>query len=267
VKVILYSLLFSILLFDITGCGIANKVETIPNNNTLSQCESSKPVNVLFIGNSFTFYNDLPKLFKNIACSNGINIQYDSATIGGAKFVDHASNLDTLDKINLKKWDYVILQEQSQLASFKLKDIEVQSLPFAKDLVTKIKKNNELTEIIYYATWGKLNGDKINCSYYSKVCTFKGYTEAVEEGYSVYQKHTGGKIAFVGRAWGKTTNPSSLVKTDSLFDPDGSHPSLKGSYLAALVLVSTAFSKNLVDSNYPPEINKEEALFLQKIGN
>ena len=77
-------------------------------------------MNILFIGNSYTYYNDLPALFEILANENEKDVVSSSVTFGGAKlyqFVDeeneYSAKLDQLLKDN--KYDICILQEQSIL--------------------------------------------------------------------------------------------------------------------------------------------------------
>ena len=73
---------------------------------------------MLFIGNSYTYVNNLPNLVKQIALSFGDSLIYDIITPGGATFNTNANNTQTLAKINQQQWDYVVLQAQSQEPSF-----------------------------------------------------------------------------------------------------------------------------------------------------
>tara|TARA_R110001592_G_scaffold111347_2_gene308325 strand:- start:2253 stop:2606 length:354 start_codon:yes stop_codon:yes gene_type:complete len=72
---------------------------------------------VLFIGNSYTGVNNLSLLVKNIALSMGDTMFIDSNTPGGYTLKQHSTNATTLAKINSQQWDYVVLQEQSQIPS------------------------------------------------------------------------------------------------------------------------------------------------------
>ena len=45
---------------------------------------------VLWIGNSYTYHNDVPKMVQQLASSDGKTITYDSHTNGGWSWIDHA---------------------------------------------------------------------------------------------------------------------------------------------------------------------------------
>ena len=72
-------------------------------------------VNILFLGNSYTAVNNLPQLVAKIAESNGKNVYFASSTPGGHLLLQHAENSTSLNLIKEGNWDYVVLQEQSQL--------------------------------------------------------------------------------------------------------------------------------------------------------
>ena len=63
---------------------------------------SQQTKEVLFIGNSYTNYNNLPSLIQEIALSFGDTLIHDSSTQGGAGFNFHSTNINTLNKISQK---------------------------------------------------------------------------------------------------------------------------------------------------------------------
>ena len=69
---------------------------------------SQQKKEVLFIGNSYTYVNDLPTLVEQIALTFGDTLIHDSSTPGGANFSMHSANSQTISKINQQQWDYVV---------------------------------------------------------------------------------------------------------------------------------------------------------------
>lgn len=65
---------------------------------------------VLFIGNSVTYFNDMPEIFKNIAASKGKNVSITTHTPGGTGFVNHVDDPLLYQKIRSKNYKYVIMQ-------------------------------------------------------------------------------------------------------------------------------------------------------------
>ena len=68
---------------------------------------------ILFVGNSITYFNDMPILFQDIANNKGKNVAVQQHTVGGTGFVNHVvdANLYTLFRNNV--WDAVVLQPGS----------------------------------------------------------------------------------------------------------------------------------------------------------
>ena len=111
-------------------------------------------MNVLFIGNSYTYYNDMPKLFERLAVRNDKNITVHSITKGGRKLSSYADNedpitiaLDTL--LSEQKFDICFVQEQSLLPATDF-DHFVEGLD---RVISKVRGNAD--RFILYATWGR----------------------------------------------------------------------------------------------------------------
>ena len=195
-----------------------------------------EPISVLFIGNSYTFYNDLPGLVQGFASASGCTINVQSETPPGIGFAEHVEG-GAAAAIGRDNWDVVVLQNQSQRAGLPLEDVEAQSLPHALTLAAWVEENHNPTRLVLYATWGRRDGDTENCSYYPQVCTFDGQTESLFAGYSLYASETGADLSPVGLAWRLVVEDAQApFDSELLWAPDGSHPTLRGSYLAAAAL-------------------------------
>lgn len=64
----------------------------------------------LFIGNSHTYFNDMPAIFKNICKEQGIDMQITMLTKGGMGLDYHVENEQTRFNILYGEYDYIILQ-------------------------------------------------------------------------------------------------------------------------------------------------------------
>jgi hypothetical protein len=215
---------------------------------------------VLFIGNSYTFVNNLPQVLKDMALSLGDTVQYDSSTQGGYSFQNHCNDANTQAKIKSQKWDVVVLQAQSQEPSFPPAQVLSATYPFADRLVDSVRKNNPCTDILFYMTWGRQNGDPSNCATYAPLCTYAGMQTRLRQSYMLFKDSFMTGVAPVGVAWQKirTINP-----TINLYDPDQSHPSIQGTYLAASVFYSSIFLRSSVTSTYTSGINSTDATTLR----
>ena len=75
---------------------------------TLPEAASKR---ILFVGNSFTFVNDLPHQLKHIAESLGDEAVVANSTIGGCTLYAQTPEMDERTKTLLQQeWDYIVLQ-------------------------------------------------------------------------------------------------------------------------------------------------------------
>ena len=188
---------------------------------------------ILFIGNSYTFFNDMPMIFKSLASENGFECDVESVTHGGYWLTQHADLSDECGKradnlLSGKKYDFVILQDNSMAT---VKDPE-RFMRGVSELCEKIKKNGAKT--VLYQTWGRKEGS----SELSQISmTSEEMSLAIENKYNEAAKENGCIVAPVGAYFRKLSSEKEL----ELYKPDKSHPSFAGSYLAACVFFSAIF--------------------------
>jgi hypothetical protein len=196
---------------------------------------------VLFIGNSYTAVNNLPQLTADCALSigfAGFPMEIASSTPGGTTFQVHTTNATSQSLINQGNWDYVVLQEQSQLPSFPDSQVAVECFPFATALNEQILAADSCAETIFYMTWGRQNGDASNCASWPPVCTYEGMDSLLNLRYRQMAIDNEAILSPVGALW-------KYIRTNypeiNLYAADGSHPSLEGTYAAACSMVSVIF--------------------------
>ena len=223
----------------------------------------SQSIDVLFVGNSYTYYNNLPQLISNIALSFGDTVNTESSTPGGASFFGHVNNATTLAKINQQPWDYVVLQDQSQKPSLSPTYVATNVYPYATQLVDAIQLNNSCTEPVFYMTWGRKNGDASNCAAYPPVCTYLGMQQRLRESYLEMGTTNSATVSPVGMAW---KNYMELDSITDLYNADESHPSIYGSYLAACTFYATIFKKSPIGSTFiPSQIDPNTGYLMQEV--
>lgn len=220
------------------------------------------PVKVLFIGNSYTSANDLPGTFRQLAAGLGRTVTTSAVNPGGYTFNQHSVYAATLTAIQSEKWDYVILQEQSQLPSFPPSQVTVEVFPYARKLDSLIRLNDSCTETVFYMTWGRKNGDASNCAAWPPVCTYAGMQEQLRKNYLQMGADNSAVVAPVGMAWNAVVQQSPLF---DLWSSDESHPSLHGTYLTACVFYATLFHESPAGSTYQSSLDAIDASFLQQI--
>lgn len=241
------------------------------------QTFAGKKLKVLFIGNSYTFVNNLPQVTHDIATSMGDTLIFDSYTVGGYTFYDHFHDALCANKIHSAKWDYVVLQEQSQLPSQRPSDFAGESYYWAQQLDTMIAANDPCTKNIFYMTWGYKNGDAATCANYPSwqySCTYQGMDSLTNLRYRGYAD-----TAVLALVYGSTLNSGSqyirhsLVSpvgavrhyirdhypTIELYQPDESHPTEAGTYAGACTFYTILFHKDPTSISYSYVLNSTDA--------
>lgn len=221
---------------------------------------SQKKLQVLFLGNSYTEYNNLPQLVASVALSKGDTLVFDAYTPGGQTFQQHSVSGICRDKILSRKWDYVVLQEQSQLPSFSPGRVESQVLPYAAALCQQVRNNDTCSRVMFYMTWGRENGDALMCMSYSPLCTFNGMQQRLRDSYLQMAETNHAEVAPVGMVWKYIREHSPEI---ILYDTDGSHPGLAGSYLAACTFYASLFHKSPLGAFVPNGVSAAHADSIQ----
>ena len=226
---------------------------------------SQQKKEVLFIGNSYTYVNDLPTLVEQIALTFGDTLIHDSSTPGGANFSMHSANSQTISKINQQVWDYVILQAQSQEPSLSPGYVNTNVYPAVQTLIDIIEQSSLCIEPMFFMTWGRKYGDAGNCVPWPPVCTYLGMQEQLRLRYLDFAFIHNASCAPVGMAWKQSIAQDSAL---NLFSPDNSHPSIYGSYLAACTFYTSIFKKSPIGSSFwPNSIDSITAYNLQQIAS
>ena len=207
---------------------------------------------VLFIGNSYSF--QVPGVFSQIAKAEGKNVVVEQVTFGGWTLQRHADNPDTLAAIRKRKWDVIVLQEQSQVPAFLPEQRDRQMLPPLKTLVSAITESGALPAL--YQTWGRRDGDRDNAVAFPDD-TFGKMHQRLDTGFALARKQNPALTAVpVGAAWEERMKAG---EGKALYNPkDGSHPSAQGNHLAAAVFFSTLFNAKVRGT--PPNIARAEEL-------
>lgn len=172
---------------------------------------------VLFIGNSYTYFNNLPALLSALSVSDPAAAQIETEMVAhsGATLRQHWEQGDALAELKKDHWDFVVLQEQSTQPI-----IDPETMyRYCRLFDAEIKRAGART--VFFLTWARQNRPE----------TQAGLNEA----YSKIARELGGLLAPVGIAWQRVRKLNSNLL---LYMRDQSHPNAGGSYLAACVLYS-----------------------------
>jgi hypothetical protein len=203
---------------------------------------------VLFIGNSYTFYNDMPGLVQQLAASVGDVLIQDENAEGSYSLEDHLSDENSIAKIKKGGWDYVVLQEQSTRPVREIDIVEAQTFSIAAALDSIRKLANPVGDVMFYMTWGR-KGTYEGLS-------FQEMNDLIGERYRTMQSNQNGLISPVGAVWSYLRNNSPGI---DLYDPDESHPSKAGSYLSACTFYASIFQKDPTALSYDFDLSASDA--------
>ena len=183
---------------------------------------------VLMVGNSYTFHHDLHTLLQQVAegVAGGPRLHVDTEARGGYSLRQHLRSGQALAKIRSGRYTHVVLQGHSMSAL----DHPDQLAADAERFKQAIDETTGHT--VFYATWARSPEARLYRTH-KLVHSFEEMTELVDTTYASISQKLGAGLAPVGRAFER-----SLVQNPklALWDADGSHPTVAGSFMAACVL-------------------------------
>ena len=221
---------------------------------------------VLFLGNSYTSYNNLPQLVQRLSDSAGRTMIIDSNMPGGMTVSGHVNDATSIAKISQGNWDYVVIQEQSQLPTidyYRYNDM----YPALTDLKTLVEQFNPCTRIITYMTWGRRFGGQ-QCDPTNTYCSpifvdFNHMQDSLTSAYSEISDVLNIQCAPVGITWQNILNDTTLV----LHSNDNSHPNIDGSYVAALTIYSSIWKQPSSGIAFNAGLTQARSLYYQQMSD
>jgi hypothetical protein len=232
----------------------ASPVSPLPTSLAAARTPCDAGACVLFLGNSFTFANDLPQIFAALAASGGHDVEVGISAQGGWTLADHASSPMTLNMLEGKAWDYVVLQEQSLIPAVAAQR-QARMLPAASQLEAGIRAAG--AEPLLFLTWARRDG--------LPSAGFGDYGQmqaAIELGYLTVAEELQAAVAPVGTAWQQAAGQEPPIE---LWQVDGLHPTKAGSYLAACVFYAAIMGESPRGLPYTAGLSQDTAQTLQVI--
>lgn len=184
------------------------------------------PIKILFVGNSFTFFWNMPELVSAMAESQGVSINSYQSTVSGSSLEQHwkgEKDLFTRKKIAENNWDYVVLSDHS------LSTIETPQKfrKYGKKFINLIRSKG--AEPIFMITWSYKDNPSMQ--------------KTVSNAYIDLTIDLDTKVLPVGPIWDDVRKDNSNI--DLYFD--NKHPSSDGSYLISLIITKSLTGKLLKD--------------------
>jgi hypothetical protein len=183
------------------------------SSTLFAQTKNSEETHVLFIGNSLTYTNDLPKKVQKLAKADKIKLSVNSIAKPDYALIDHWQDGDIQKLISSNKYSIVIVQQGPSS--------QEEGRKYLLDYGTMI---NEICaahncKLAYYMVWPALP------NYNTFDGVIKSYTLAAEA--------TDALLFPVGLLWKAELEKN---KNAQLYGSDLFHPSEKGTMLAAEII-------------------------------
>ena len=218
---------------------------------------SDRPgLRVLFVGNSFTSQNSMPALVRRLAADDeGAVPIYAVQYVAGGWTLREAARDRKLGRLLALRWDFVVLQEQSQIPSLpgeRLRDF----FPAVASLHARIRAGGART--VLFMTWGYEDGDSANFDHDS----YAAMQSRLADGYQGAGGQLPAHVAPVGLAWAEALRRDPGL---DLWADDGKHPSRIGSYLAACVLYRTLTGRDPRGNGFTAGLDEAQARVLRDV--
>lgn len=212
---------------------------------------------VLFVGNSFTYFYNLPQMVAAMAETQDVPIMTRQSTVGGSNLEQHwkgEKGTETMAKLESEDWDYVVLNNHSTSAI----ETPESFMEYGKKFAERIKAKG--AKPVFMMTWGY----KSNPLMQEKITEM--YQQLAAETSSDFVPC--GPLFAAARHW----------RPDLELFADDKHPSANGTYLLALAFYKYLSGKTVIDiperlttedifgeKLYLTFMSKEDAAFLQQL--
>lgn len=183
---------------------------------TATGLPAAEPLRVLFVGNSYTYYSEMPSIVEAMAKRAKTPFVVEMIAEPGATLEGHVADGAVVAALDRADWDVVVLQEQS------LRPLEDRERMFGAVRALDQAIDAEGARLVLFETWARRD--------------YPDMAVPLEDAYRTIAAEVGGTVAPVGAVWQKVRQRAPELP---IFDADGSHPSVVGSYLTACVLYAT----------------------------
>lgn len=192
-------------------------VSSVESNSPHGQAQALR---VLFVGNSLTYTNDLPAMVEALAEASGAARPSCRAIVaGGYSLEDHWNQGAARKAIAGGVWDVVVLQQGPSAST----EGRASLLEYARRFAVEIRRAGARPAL--YMVWPATNR--------------KGDFAGVAESYKQAAAETQGLLFPAGEAWRAAWRRDPKL---ALYSTDGLHPTLAGTYLAALTIYAQLYA-------------------------
>lgn len=196
----------------------------LASNSAFAKQDDS--IKVLFVGNSYSYFWNMPQMVASMARSQGIEIITQQSTIGGANLEEHWQGKKTAKTkalIAQGDWDFVVFNDRSLSA---IKDPN-KFFEYGKKFANLTQTHG--AKPVFYLTWARKYAPQQQAQ--------------ISKSYRLLADQTEALLVPVGEVWQQVLKQRAEI---NLYHPDGSHPSPSGAYLSALLFYKYISGKSVL---------------------
>ena len=239
---------------------IALLLAAFPMAADLTPRDKSKHLEILVVGNSMTYKNDLGKpggILDNLAKSAGYDVTITALYKGGyelSQFLDEKDPYGRTSKpvIENGKFDIILIQESSKITATKLAVYKVNCKAFKK-IADKMG-----AELFLYEPNGPADDYKAISSYGKNCLDAEMKSRANSEAIST---ELGIPVAYAGAAFSKVFTEHPEL---TMHDADSKHPGVLGSFVLACDIFGTIFGVDPTTVSYNGDATADQAKILKE---
>lgn len=226
--------------------------------NAADLFDSRPASDVLFVGNSRLFTNDLPSMVRSVADSAGAPVKYRVRmwALPGLRFEDHARN-KSVQRLLGQRWDRVVLQAQSA-ESMMGEPWRASFMANGGELVGRARAAGSPASLV------------VNWTYSEADFRQRGAPEGardyfygqIQRDHRLLAETAGADLINVGRAFKRVETAEPAID----LIPDGNHPSQQGTYVYALMVYAHLSGADVRSVRFVPEgVSEDEARVLREL--
>lgn len=211
---------------------------------------------ILFVGNSFTYYCDMPGMLARLSAEAGYELSVASVTKGGwwlERYADPENEMyaPLHETYQTQQWDHIILQEQS----FNPANDPERYLA----AVRKLTKQLACKQFIIYQTWAWEDGSE---KLATTGMTYQQMQEGLRDGCRRAAQELNALLVPVGDAWRTCYETHPEIK---LYKDDHFHPCVTGAYLTSCVFFGALTGQSPLFLNTVEDVPEQTAAILRQI--
>ena len=215
-------------------------------------------MNILFAGNSLTYYNDMPWMLHEMETARGNRIYVRQMTRGGGYlaellFGNSEHHRRFFFDLKEKKWDYVVLQDQTINPC----ENPAQFHETVTRLIGQIRQVG--AKPVLYETWAYKPGSDILPE---NNVTYETMRDGLDAAYRRAGEANDAQLIPVGLIFDAAMQAAPEIE---LYKPDCRHPSPAGTYLCAAAFDRFMLGAKEPSGYVPEELEAETAQKLWKI--